>query len=272
MVDVPKKPKQLVPRWALEDYEGAESEFSEWLLQGVYWSKWDGKDVSSAADRALAEAKDETIRRTIDMHGLAERALAWQLYRARTEEWIYYLGAEYESFDEYLQILMEGREADAGVGGSYWDWKFLIKTLMPVLAANGIEPERLMALKSKWSKMRAALPSIRRLIEDDDPDLAEKLKGYLDQVADDSTSVREFRAQLRQEKPQSLVKKMHGTMYIVPEGFVLAVDVPTQIQVTAIQAALSALVSEWSIGDAYSLGRKILDGRETDGKRTDGDS
>jgi hypothetical protein len=270
-----EEPQQVdlraVPRWVVSDYEGAEREFSDWIASALYWLRWDNKVLTEGEKaRALAEAKDAAIRRSIALQGFMERATMWQLYKARHEQWIMLLGEEYDNFNEYLAALIEDNQDIMRMhGGSFTDYKYLLTTLMPVLESHGVDIEKLMSMRGKWSKLRDVIPSIRQAVEANPPDLADKLNGYIDMVADDDLSVRELRGKLKKERPDPIVQKMIGTMYIVPEGFVLAVDVPSQIQVTAVQGALSALVDEWKIGSAFDLGRKILDGKESDSKRAD---
>lgn len=258
---IPPKLEGTVPRWAVEDYDGSEKDFSEWLLAATFHNRY-GHDVGLMSDeeaeaRLMAIARDETFQRTRAVRDVAERAAVWQMIFARRDGWHHLLPSEPDSVVEYLRTMADGDDVSPG---ELSDLTFMLDTFFPALERHGIEPERIVAIPRQFSKARAAVPVIRGILDTMPEDEArEALVEVLEDIASDMT-VRDFKAKLGHPSTYVL-DPIEGLVCILPGKTVLLMEISSDIYQRVIEKALHNVVSDWRIADAFEFVRRLTGGR-----------
>lgn len=280
-----------VPRWAIEEYPGAEKDFSSWLEDQFLNSKFKA-EYSKALDRKTgeildqellerirAQAKFETLQRTLQFKSIVERSQLWQLYQANSQGWFRLLPPEFDTIEELLSSMIEGVEEGTS---EYYDMSFLVKHVIPMLAKSGMTVEDVLGIAINTSKARAAVPLLRQIVRENIPEEIDKLpekeraqleiqtvtlmKQVVDRVIDSTVPVREFKKELRElrgiqfEVPEQIVAKK----YLLNNRLVYIIPTDTNGQHRAVEIALRSIVKEFSEGfvdDLVKDIRNVLNGQ-----------
>jgi hypothetical protein len=200
------------PRWALEEYPGAEKDFTTWLYGIIYANIVDGIPDKEAAVFLMAKVRARTLERTGELTDLMARSSAYQMWKASEEGWYHFLPGEYDSLREFMHSMSD----EESVGGSTKsDLIFLADTLLPALQGAGIEPEMIMSIPEHFSKARAAVPYLREVLDNKEGDeLVEAVKKILEGIADDSMGTHAYRDKLAKEAGK--IQNIWGDVYIFP--------------------------------------------------------
>ena len=211
-----------IPKWALNDYPGAETDFSNWL-EKQFTEAFYKKEYEQAFDeftgeiknqevyeRVKALAKFQTLQRTIEFKSTVERSQVWQLYEANKTGWFRLLPPEFDTIEELLASMVEGIEDGTS---EHYDMTFLTKQAVPLLQKAGATAEQIFGLKVNISKARAAIPSMRKVIRENLPENLDNIsaedlqKGeektvnmlmeIAQKVLDPDIPVREFKKEMR---------------------------------------------------------------------------
>lgn len=247
------------PRWALEDYAGAEEDFSNWLADQFLYHEFPQADQLDriGLTRAQANARYRALQRTLSMKGLIDRAEVWQLVNANQTGWFRLLANEFDSVEELLANLMDGVKENSS---EFYDLRYLAETLVPSLYQLGAKPEDVLGLAINLSKARAAIPHFRRILDQlEGPALEEEVRKTMAAIVDPELNVREFRRQLAERNGQVIAapEPLIGERYILPEGDWLLIRVPSPAHLRAIQMALKGVVRDFDVRDAYQLIREV---------------
>jgi hypothetical protein len=209
-----------IPRWATEDYQGSERDFTAWLREVAEKTRFqDTIALAKGSKPALARAKAElefwVSTRTRKAKDVADRAFILQLYEMNQNGWYHHLPGELDTLEEYLSLFFDEMTEGTTV---WYDYKFLIETALPILKQVGATPEDIIGLSHATSKARAAVPAMRHIVKayaDDDgivaPEAAEQVLGIARQVSDPDISVASFRTDMQQ-----VTGKIIGTKALVP--------------------------------------------------------
>jgi hypothetical protein len=262
-----------IPRWALEDYSGAEQDFSLWVEQQfmlAYHSTAVAQAINSDTGEILddelmmrtrAMAKFQTLERTMQFKELISRSQIWQLYEANEKGWFRLLPAEFDSIEELLASLVEA----AGEGtGEYYDLTFLVKQILPLLRKSGVDPQVVLGLTKHTSKARAAVPFLRELIglsSEGNEEQQAQVKATVIEVVEKINSdipVRQFRNEMQELRGKSVEAPppMFGRRYILNGKELYLFDV-SETQGRAMEIALRGLVGEIMVSDVTTLLKDI---------------
>jgi hypothetical protein len=232
------------------------------MYQVLFWKDWNGKegtlDSTEAVQRASALAKLGTLEKTFYMDSLVERAMGFQLYRAVKEGWQRWLPAEYNTVGELLSVMLEETPENTS---KFRDLRYLIETVLPALERAGVDPEKLIAIPSQWSKARVSIPAIRQALEEkQDEELADEIADILEKIADKNLSVRGLRDQIRQKRYKTKgLESVEGGLVIGPKGDMLIIPNLPPHYVKAIQIALEGIVGEWRTMGINEVTKMIVD-------------
>lgn len=259
MAEIPPKWDGTVPNWALSGYIGAEKDFSEWLYSVVFWDMWDGQfetlSDAEAMARAEAIARTKVLERTFALYDTLDQAKAWQLMHAHQNGWYRLTPSEPSSILEFLQNMLEGVQPGSSQAV---DLGFAISTLVPALVQMGVDGEKLIAVPTRWSKTRVAIPSLRKALDEQRGDeLEDTVHTILDGIADDNIPVREFREKLRTKTYRQTTPQVVGEVYLLPEGDLLLLKTTSAAQRRAVEMALKGVVGDWSVKDGFQLVREL---------------
>lgn len=267
MVKLPEKQNGKVPRWALEKYEGAEEDFTDWLYGIIFWHMYKEADDFSEAEKIKADAfvRSEQLVRTMDITSTVERSLAWQWLHANEKAWYRFLPAEYETVEELMSHIMDSTDKMASNGkriSSMWsDIRFYVEDFIPWAKSQGVDASKLMKLPELWDAARSAVPYLRRILNNDevtDGDRVTDVVDILDKLAK-AGSAAKFREEMSDEKyRKSELPQLEGSMYIMHDFTRIVIDAPDELYVAVIQRKLDRLISEWHTGTAmdYQRGRR----------------
>ena len=160
------------PRWAYEDYPEAPKDMASYVYSCIFYNMLerggqDGQpfDLNNAVvkTRVISEALLNSIIHSDDLGSITQRAKFELLYAAqKTGAWA--LGMyEFATMSEWMQEKLPNLE-----GSEYWDVKFLLEKLFPLLESldDTYHPENLLLLKDEWAKTRASLPWMRKVYDE----------------------------------------------------------------------------------------------------------
>lgn len=262
------------PKWALEEYPGAEKDFSDWL-ERMYLENYYGDQLGEAIDMQTGEvidnnilmrirsmAKFQTLQRTLQLRGTIERAQVWQLYNANQMGWFRLLPPEFDTVEELVASMVDDTEEGTS---EYSDLIFLAKQILPLLKKAGATPEQLAGLTVNMSKARAAVPFLRQIIRDNSekndgilPEKEEVVKKTMLQVAEEiispDISVREFRRSVQEQRGRvfDAVPNAKGRQYILNGQEVFLIQCESRDQARMIEIAIRKIV-DLQISDVATL-------------------
>jgi hypothetical protein len=261
-----------VPRWAIEEYPGSEKDFSIWLEQQFLNSKlitsynkaFDEKTGEILDEelyqRVRAQAKFETLQRTLQFRSTVERSQLWQLYEANKSGWFRLLPPEFDTIEELLASMVEGLEEGTS---EYSDISFLVKHVIPMLAKSGMSVEDVLGIAINTSKARAAVPLLRQIVRENIPNEIEEmpekereiveiktvslLKEVVEKVIDSTVPVREFKQELRElrGKQTETPKPIVANKYLLNNQIVYLIPADTNGQSRAVEISLRSIVCEF---------------------------
>lgn len=252
------------PRWAIESYDKAEEDFTAWLREAgreVYHELLD-KTGDSKTARAQAEAVIEhwIMSRTKEIGSTAERAFVFQLYLADKLGWYHYLPGELDTIEELLATLVD--ELEEGTP-RYYDLKFIVETIMPLLRKAGAKPEDVWGIPNAISKARAAVPVLRDImrrtsdgceVPKDDMD---EILGIARQISNPEINNRAFREEmgkLRGREPRETLAPLTVTKYHMPGGEQwYLVKSPSALHSRAIEMGLKGVAPDVEVRDPWGL-------------------
>jgi hypothetical protein len=252
------------PKWAREDYEGVEEDFTEWLRQvardtifNELIEKTKGDEGALAQTNAMIE--HWVMSRTKDLTQTTERAFVYQLFEADRTGWFHYLPGELDTIEELLASMLDDLEDESS---KYYDYKFIVETLMPMLRQAGAKPEDVWGLTTSVSKARAAVPLLRELLheipenEQPPPETQEKILDVARKISDPSVTVRPFRDDIAQERG----KKVQALQPIPIEKFFMPggeqwylIKAPSEAYARTIELGVRGITRQVDVKDAFAL-------------------
>ena len=252
----------IIPRWLVEHYDGAETEIAEWFTSFYFWKKWNGNEETLAETivlaRAHADAKWEALKQTGLLKGATSKSIYYQLYEANRTGWFRYIN-EVESLRELIEtMLAEEIERDPD-GGTRYEYEFILKTMIPTMESLGVPKEQIFSILPNISKAKAAVPVIRQLVASEKPEAEKQIMEVFAEISNGDVSVRDFKQNnaVRMGKTKSLTPTaVPGGIYLVPGSEFIVIESDRQ-HTTAIQIALRGIVSDLTIKDGGSLLRML---------------
>jgi len=265
---------ETIPKWALDDYPGAEQDFSLWLEQQfltAYHSTAMAQAINGETgeilddqiyQRTKAVAKFQAMNRTLSLKGTIERAQVWQLYQANETGWFRLLPPEFDTIEELMANMVEAVEEGTS---EYYDLSFLVKEILPMIRSAGIPVEIVMGMTMKISKARAAVPVFRELIRNSsagdvpDPVKEQELKDAVISIVEKISSnlpVREFRAEMQVIRGKVIEAPDPCEMrrYVLVGGRnAFIIQTIDHVQLRAIEIALRGLTNDPMVGDVKNL-------------------
>ena len=201
------------PKWAIEEYPGAEKDFADWLEGAIYNSMIDvPPEDQESAYRLMARVRARVIERTWELEGLMGRSRAYQMWKAQKEGWYHFLPGEYDTLREFMHSVADDETSGDSTKS---DLLFMADTLLPALESMGVEAEKVMSLPAHFSKARAAIPYLRDALDNQTGDqLAETVHDILEGVGDDKQSLRDYRDSLA--KKAGKIQNIWGDVYVFP--------------------------------------------------------
>lgn len=265
-----------VPRWAIEEYPGAEEEFSAWL-EDQFIEKFHTDKIKSSMkngvivdndlyERTRAMAKFQVLQRTIGLKSLVNRAEVYQIYQANEKGWFRYLPAEFDTIEELLNAMLDDTNEKSG---EYYDITFLINEVLPLAKKAGIQPQEVMGIPINFSKARASVPLMRELLKEalkSDPDETEEeaqeikpeIKSAIVEVISNinsDMSVSNFKNKMKEMRGIAIgvPEKFSGRKYILNGKEVYIFETRTPVQSRALEISVRNISEEISIGDIKTL-------------------
>lgn len=273
-VDLTKLPPKYnfreTPRWVTESYIGVEEDILNWLWSFYFWSEWDGREANLndtySKSRANAEAKMKSMKHTGELKGAVGRSFYIQLYEAQKHGW--YRMMEIEDVNELLSYMLDEATEKDPDGGARYEIKFLIDTLLPLIERAGVPKELALAIPQNITKARAAVSTVRRIIDQDGPEMSERLATELRDIADPQVSVANYRKRSAERMGKShvdLPPPARAEIYLLPGSEMIVIE-SDRIHTTAIERATKGIVDGYDIRDGAvlikMLSQRILRGDE----------
>src|SRR5512146_952394 len=178
-LDIPARidPHEL-PRWLVEQYPGMEKDIEAWYTSYYFWKRWDGQEANLeealVRARASAEARYKSLTQTNALKGAADKSFMLQLYEAHKSGWFRNF-EEIEDVRELLDhMLADSMEHDPASGTRY-ETQFLLETMLPTMEQMNVPPELIIGIPQNISKARAAVPVLRRILNEDGPQAQERI-------------------------------------------------------------------------------------------------
>ncbi len=219
--------------------------------------------------RITAEAKAKAMERTDQLPDLAERAFIYQAHMAEQEGWFTLLDGEYDTLIEFMLGHLSSYDQSRG-DGRYYNMDFLIRTLLPFLQSQGIEPKRLYGLSSAPTKAWLIVPAARHgweLYENSPKKLTKylmELVGWVINPTMTTSDIREKVSKLKKAKQHvEDIITSPGEVFVLPgakggQRFVLIIEVDNQVQSEIVQRTLKKVIPEgFRVGDFSKLGKNI---------------
>jgi len=215
-----------VPKWVMEDYPGAEQEFTAWYEEIAKRTEFRLMIQKAHGDRkaqGLVSAQlDAWVSvRTRMVKGVSDRALIHQLYKAHKNGTYHYIPGEPDTIQEYIAQIF----GDLDEGSSEWyEYRAIVTRIMPALKQIGAKPEEVIGMATSTSKARASVAAFNHIlntqVSDDGvvtPQGAQEALNLVRQVSDPTVKVSAFRDEVKRVKgniiPKSLepipAKKFH---------------------------------------------------------------
>jgi len=246
-----------VPRWAREDYQGSEQDFTEWLREVAEKTRFkDTIAMAKGSQPALARAKAElefwVSTRTRKTKDVADRAFILQLYEANQNGWYHHLPGELDTLDEYLSMFFD----EMTEGTTIWyDYRFLIQTVMPVLKQAGAKPEDIIGISHATSKARAAVPAMKHIMNayagDDGivpPQAAQEVLEIAREISNPEVTVSKFKDDMKARRgitPAKSLDPIPVKKYHMPKGETwLLFKAPNPAYVRAVEIALKGVTGD----------------------------
>jgi hypothetical protein len=261
-----------LPRWANEDYQGDEQDFTGWLKAGVRQALLQGRLARVHDPEALARIEAQVnhmvMSKTKAIQGKTERAFLFQVYEANRTGWFRHLPAEMDTIEELLASIVDAASKDGSLT-EISNLTFLAKTAIPLLKENGVKPEDVWGIPFLTGKAAAIVPGLREIMRCPECGLKTKHDGttcfnghplkLTDQqkqaaveltrmVADERTSAEDIRtriALIRGRVSRTLQPIPKGEVYIIPGGQEwILLRSPSPEHTRAIEIALGRIVSD----------------------------
>jgi len=258
------------PKWVGENYQGCEKEFTDWMRQvarETIFKELIHQTKSDAGATSQTEAIIEhwIMGRTKELTQTTERAFVFQLYEADRKGWFRYLPGELDSIEELLATMVD--ELEEGTS-KYYDFKFIIDTIMPILRKAGAKPEDVWGLSTSISKARAAVPVIRGLLKDIPEDgqpskkTTDAILGIAQKISNPAITFRPFREEMgkMRGRTKSTLVPIQGEKFHMPnnEQWIL-IKAPSETYVRAIETGLKGVIPQFDVKDAFGLITQLTD-------------
>jgi hypothetical protein len=251
------------PKWVSESYKGAEEDFTDWIRTVAKETMFAevlrlAKNDPGAEAQADAMVEHWVMSRTKELTKTTERAFVFQLFEADRKGWYHHLPGELDTIEELLGTMIDEMEESSS---KYFDYKFIIDTVMPILRQVGAKPEDVWGLTTSVSKARAAVPVFRELlrtIPDDGPPSQETTEAILNiaqQISDPSVSFRPFKEEMKKQRGIStnVLSPIPVEKFFMPgdEQWFL-IKAPAS-HTRMVEIGLKGIASQIDVRDAWSL-------------------
>jgi len=257
-----------VPMWISENYSGAERDFTDWMRDIARREIFadliaETKDSPQAAEQTNAIVEYWVMSRTKEISQTTERAFIFQLYHADKTGWYHYLPGELDTIEELLASLLDDTQEGTS---KYYDMKFIVEVVMPLMKKAGAKPEDVWGLPNAKSKARVAVPVLREIMrrapdgENLGKDDLEEMFNVVRGISDQSQSYDEFKDQMYQMrgKGRTSIPRLPMTKYYMPKNEQwLLIKSPSPRQTLAIEYALKALIERIDVADPWALVNEV---------------
>jgi len=152
---VPEVPTNL-PRWALENYEGAEKDFSQWML-GVQYQSLSSNGTKESVKQRMAQALANSLKATFNLQEVVERSKILQLWNAQKTGFYHLLPQKYETVAIFLKDLVSEDNSESENS----NLSFLLEYLLPACEYLNISVENVICIPAYLSKARRSVPALR---------------------------------------------------------------------------------------------------------------
>ena len=256
-----------IPKWATDDYKGSEEDFTTWLREVARETRF--KDMlkmvgndRKAIPRAEAEIEFWITSRTKKAKSTIERAFIYQLYQANSSGWYHNLPGEVDSIEEYLALHFDEMEDQTS---EFYDYRFIIEHMMPILKQAGAKPEEIWGLSIATSKARASVPPVRQLLkENGDKDgnvpqhIAQEVLRIAKKVSDPGLSVNAFKQDMDEVRGRTIVVEKLAPIpisrYMMPGGEQwILIKAPNEVYFRTVQLGVKGITASMNTLDPYSL-------------------
>lgn len=265
----PKIDMSVVPRWVTEQYPEAQDDIENWLFSYYFWNKWDGMEENleqvSILARATANAHYRTMDQTKSLKDTSDRSLLQQLYKANKYGWLKYSDAEISDVNELLNLMYDDATANQPNGGERYELKFIIETLMPTLEKLGASKEMMFGVPHNIVKARRAVSSLRKIIDNNGPQMQEKVFAIMKDIIDPNITVLQCATRVQETVTGTQVetpKPSIGKLFVMPNGKEMIIIESDKSKTRAIEHSLKGLVSDFTISDGAAaikeLGQVLL--------------
>lgn len=256
------------PKWARENYEGVEEEFTAWLRQVARETVFDElvekteQDVSASA-QASAMIEHWVMARTKELTQTTERAFVYQLFEADRKGWYHHLPGELDTIEELLATMFDAIEEETG---KYYDYKFIVETLMPILRQAGAKPEDVWGLRYAISKARTAVPLLRELLssipenESPSPETGAKILEIARKISDPNITYRPFKEEVAKERGKAVqaLDPIPVEKYFMPGGEQwLLIKAPSDSYARAVELGIRGITERIDVLDAFALIKQL---------------
>jgi hypothetical protein len=210
VTSIPAKPSAGIPRWAVENYEGAEQAMAEDLFSAIFWSRVKrleeetGKPINLGDElvstKIIAASIMDAAVQSDTVADLSHRAFYLLTYQASKNNYFRLDPAEYTSASEWLS----DKIARLTPGScELYDLIFVYSNLFPMLEkmGNGWTPEKLLRFTDKWTRTRAAIPYMRNITKQF-TEAAVPLEKEIEQTIEEAKSITDENTYLSTEDPQ----------------------------------------------------------------------
>lgn len=195
-----------VPRWFHETYDGMETDMADEIFKAIRIKTIAGlnnvseKELKTAEVQARIEAEAlMAAAQHMDALGDAtQRAflkMVWKIYHDQAHR----IGKdEYESIEEFLVDRIPRLKEKSG---ELSDTMFLLEHFLPLLAQVGKDwsPDKMLRLREKWSKTRAAVPNMRNLVRQ----FNDKVDAVQQPIKEREKDLKRLKVTLQTEPPDS---------------------------------------------------------------------
>lgn len=252
------------------------------------------KDDLYVRARFLAQGADKSFDGAGELGDLMEMVQVRIAQQMRDDNLLPYL--EMDNVEQYLLSKQTDWDGSGPKSGNHSEIAFMLTYLIPVMSANGLHPDLILASAKNFQKTRYAIPNFRVVLREtterideirqamsecDDPEELLQLHAALDEARkidtrlysmleewfkeiavtkkDGGTSVDEFKAKmqaLRKTGPPPVHGRMLGYKYILPGGTYMAISADHGPSARAIELLTANLV-EWHVGDPRDLAREV---------------
>lgn len=276
----PKIDSSENPRWLIENYPGMEQDIENWYTSYYFWRKWDGKveslDSTKVQARAVAQARYKSLVQTNSIKIASEKSELLQLYRSK--DWLHYI-EEIEDVKELIEVALADAKEKDPTGSAAYDLEFILNKLIPTLEKLDVPKEAILCILPNMSKARYSVPSLRKIVSNDGPQMQDHIVEIMKSVADGNVTAREFRNTIipkimGEETPKTPLPAI-ANVCMLPDGREFVAIITDPAHVRAIKMTTKAIVSGFDYTDpAYLLKEvgNLVKPKSTSRKRYKADS